>query len=85
MLCAPTPTAAIAPPVVSALSFVSQYLEDDFQWILSYVLDSRLFASLSASAPAPQQYKSPCERLLKDRFRDIYWGKTYFEDYNFFQ
>ena len=62
------PTAAIAPPLVSILSSVALYLEYDLQQILRTVLDSRPPAS--PLAPALQQYKNPCERLLKVRLPD---------------
>ena len=79
------PTLAAAPSVVFALSSIDQYLEDDLQRILRTVLDFRPLASLLTPAPASQQYKGSCERLLKARFPNVDWGKTYLECYNFFQ
>ena len=79
-----TPTPAIAPLVISALSSLAQYLQDDFQQIFRTILDFRLFALFLALAPIFQQYKNSCEKPLKTRFPDIYWSKTYLEYYNFF-
>ena len=75
----------IAPPVVSALSSVAQYLEDDLQRIFKTILDFRRPAPLLALSLALQQYKDPCKKPLKARFPDIYWDKTHLECYNFFQ
>ena len=80
-----TLTPATAPPVVFALSSVAQYLENDLQRIFQTVLDFGPLVPLPALAPAPQQYKSVCEKPLKSRFSDVYWGKTHLECYNFFQ
>ena len=77
------PTSAIAPPVISALSSVAQYSEDDLQRIFRTVLHFRPLASPLVFVP--QQYKGPCERPLKARFLNVYWGKTHLECYNFFQ
>ena len=84
---APTPAVApvVAPLAASgpADSSVVRYSEDDFQRILRIVLDSRPLAPVPT--PAALHYEGPCERLLKARFPDIYWGKTHLECYNFFQ
>ena len=79
----PNPTVALL--VVSALTFVAQYLEDNLQQIFKIVIDSRSFVLPPALVPALQQYKSSCERPLKARFANVYWGKTHLEYYNFFQ
>ena len=76
---------AATPLIISALSFVLRYIEDDLQQILKTVLDFRSSALLPAPAPAPQQYKSSYERPLKARFPGVYWDKIYLESYNFFQ
>ena len=47
------PTSTVAPPVISALTFLAQYLEDNLQQLLKIVLDFRPPAPPSAPAPAP--------------------------------
>ena len=42
----------LAPPVISALFSIAQYLKDDFQQILRTVLDFQLPVSPSAPIPA---------------------------------
>ena len=74
----------IALPVVFALYFIAWYLEDDFQQIFSTVLDSRPLPLFIPALIVAQQYKSPCKRLLKAWFLEIYRDKTYMECYNFF-
>ena len=75
--CTPIPTAAliVAPLAAfgSADSSMVKYWEDNLQWILKTVLDSRLFALIPAPvlAAAPH-YEGLCERLLKVWFLDIY-------------
>ena len=84
----PTPAIAlvVAPLAASgsADSSMVRYLEDDLQQILRTVLDSRPLAPIPAPA-SPPHYEGPCERFLKARFPDIYWGKTHLECDNFFQ
>ena len=48
---APTP-AAVALPVISALSSMIQYLEDELKQILKTILNFSPFASFLAFAPA---------------------------------
>ena len=50
MLCASTP--AVAPPIVFALSSMTQYSMDDLQRIFKTVLDFKLLAPPLALAPA---------------------------------
>ena len=78
------PTSTIAPPVVSILSSMARYSEDDLQRILKNVLDFRPPVSPPAFVPAPSQYKCLCERPLKAWLQDVYLGKTHLECYNFF-
>ena len=47
-------------------------------------MDSGPFAPVPAPAAA-LHYEGVCEKPLKARFPDIYWGKTHLEYYNFFQ
>ena len=73
MLYAFIPTLTVALATIS--SSMARYLKDDLQQIFRTVLYSRLSASPLALAPAPQQYKSPYERLLKAEFLDLYQDK----------
>ena len=87
---APTPAAVpvVAPLAASGSADLSvvRYLKDDLQRILRTVLDFRPPTPVPAPVIADDPHsEGPCERPLKARFPDIYWGKTHLECYNFFQ
>ena len=83
VLCNFTFATAITPLVISALFSIAQYSKDDLQRIFKTFFDLRPLAPPLAPILAPPQYKSSCKRLLKVRFLDVYWSKTYLECYNF--
>ena len=58
-------SAAVAPPIIFALFFMTPYLKDDFQQILRTVLNSKPLAPFLAPVSAPKHYKDLCERPLK--------------------
>ena len=63
-----------------------EYLEDNLQRILRTVLDFRPPAPVPAPVVAATLYsEGACERPLKARFPDIYWGKSHLDCHNFFQ
>ena len=84
MLRAFTPASAIAPLAGAVPSSMAKYLEDDLQKILRIVLNSRHLAYSTVLTSAPH-HKSPCEKLLKAQFLDVYRDKIHIECYNLFQ
>ena len=79
----PAPGALFAPAPINAHATI-RYSETDLQQIFKTVLEAR------SPVPAPTLQplvfpNSPCKRLLKAGFLELYCGKTHMECYNFIQ